>query len=209
MRQKRQRLQQMMAVTLGIMILGMCGCEKAEETELLTKAEVREEVDDGKEGSSTEGTDTEEEITEEIYVYVCGEVRNPGVYQLEKGNRVTHAIFAAGGMTDKAADSYLNQAELLEDGQKIYVPDQEEAESGALPASAGEAAPEASDGKININTADKTLLTQLNGIGESRAEAIISYRESKGAFQSIEEIKNVDGIKEGIFEKIKEQIKVE
>lgn len=211
MRQKRQIIQRMTAVAWCVLILGMCGCEQTEETELLAKAAVSEEkADDKSEVSLADETDTKDEITEEIYVYVCGEVRNPGVYKLEQGDRITHAIFAAGGMTDQAADSYLNQAELLEDGQKIYVPDQEEAQSGDLPANAGEMTSlEVSDGKININTADKTLLTQLNGIGESRAEAIISYRESKGAFQSIEEIKKVDGIKDGVFSKIKDQIKVE
>lgn len=64
------------------------------------------------------------------------------------------------------------------------------------------------DGKVNINTADVTQLQTLNGIGASRAQAIISYRESYGLFQSIEEIKNVDGIKDGVYSKIKDEISV-
>lgn len=220
MRQKRQFLQRQMLCFLCICVWMFTGCTEQAESVSLTKAEIREETDgdDTVEVSQNTDLDTKEEATgvdqiqttDDIYVYVCGEVKHPGVYPLEAGSRITHAIEAAGGMTSKAADSYLNQAEVLTDGQKIYVPNQKEAEQTALPetASTGGQA-ETNDGKININTADKSQLTQLNGIGDSRAEAIISYRESKGAFQSIEEIKNVDGIKDGIFSKIKEQIKVE
>lgn len=66
----------------------------------------------------------------------------------------------------------------------------------------------ADDGKVNINIADAAALQTLNGIGESRAQAIISYRESYGAFQSIEDIKQVDGIKDGVFNKIRDAISV-
>lgn len=188
------------------MILLLCGCKNEAADTALTEISV----------SDTEETEVEaeqtikQEETEEpkiIYVYVCGEVRNPGVYKLEQGERITHAILVAGGMTDRAADSYLNQAELLTDGQKIYVPDKEEAESLQAEGLAGTET--ASDGKININTADKSALTSLSGIGDARAEAIITYREANGGFKNIEEIKNIDGIKDGIFEKIKDQIKVE
>lgn len=71
-----------------------------------------------------------------------------------------------------------------------------------------ESAQSASDGKININTADSAQLQTLSGIGEVRAQAIISYRETYGAFQSIEEIKNVSGIKDAVFDKIKDDISV-
>lgn len=64
------------------------------------------------------------------------------------------------------------------------------------------------DGKVNINTADVAQLQTLSGIGETRARAIISYRESHGAFQRIEDIKNVQGIKDGVYDKIKDDITV-
>lgn len=205
MRQRRRTFFYMFVVLIYLSILVLSGCEGEEsaETELTEIAEVETEE------SSTEETQEEESSgePEEIYVYVCGQVRNPGVYKLESGERITHALMAAGGMTDAAASDYLNQAEVLEDGQKIYVPTQEEAEK--LVQSEISEGTESSDGKININTADKSQLMQLSGIGESRAEAIIAYREANSGFKNIEEIKNIEGIKEGIFNRIKEQIKVE
>lgn len=204
MRQRRQALQRtILIISISVCILLMEGCKKKEEASTLLTVDVSET-------SAAEENDTEEEEeipAEDIYVYVCGEVRNPGVYKLAAGSRINHAIFAAGGMTDLAADSYLNQAELLEDGQKIYVPDKEEVEEQTLAAVLEKA--EAADDRININTADKAQLTQLSGIGDSRAEAIITYRETVGAFENIEDIKKIDGIKDGIFEKIKDKIKVE
>lgn len=105
----------------------------------------------------------------------------------------------------------------MEDGQKIYVPSEEEAQAGeAVPGQAdgmpaGSAGPESgedSDGKININSATKDELMTLSGIGEKKAQAIISYRESHGGFQSAEELMEVEGIKTGTYEKIKDRIKI-
>ena len=113
-------------------------------------------------------------------------------------------VEAAGGMTDGAAWQ-INQAQELADGQQVYVPSKEEAsEAGTGPGLAGQA----SDGKVNINTATKEELMTLSGIGEARAEAILKYREEKGGFQSTEELKEIDGIKDGIFGKIEDQIKI-
>lgn len=159
----------------------------------------------------------EEGQPEQIYVYVCGQVANPGVYELPPGSRVFEAINAAGGLLDAAAGYMLNQAEKMEDGQKIYVPSEEEAQAGeAVPGQAdgmpaGSAGPESgedSDGKININSATKDELMTLSGIGEKKAQAIISYRESHGGFQSAEELMEVEGIKTGTYEKIKDRIKI-
>lgn len=204
MRQRRQTLQRtILIISISMLFFMMEGCKKNEEASTLLAVDVSE-TDTTEENAVEE---KEEAPVEDIYVYVCGEVRNPGVYKLTVGSRINHAIFAAGGMTDLAADTYLNQAEILEDGQKIYVPDKEEVEEQALAAALKQA--EETDDRININTADKAQLTQLSGIGDSRAEAIIVYRETVGPFESIEEIKKIDGIKDGIFEKIKEKIKVE
>ena len=136
-----------------------------------------------------------------IYVYVCGQVYCPGVFALPEGSRVIDAIECAGGMTGEAASTYLNQAELLEDGQKVYVPTQEETEA--------EKPTSISDGRININTARKEELMTLSGVGESKAEAIIRYREEQGRFEQIQDIMNIEGIKEGVFDKIKDKISVE
>lgn len=157
-----------------------------------------------------EEPEEKEEQPESICVYVCGQVAVPGVYELQEGERVNHALLAAGGMTESACKTYLNLAECLTDGQMIYVPSEEEAadlQSGIsqeLPGSV----PEEADGRVNLNTAEKAELMTLSGIGESRAEAILTYRKENGGFKDIEEIKKIEGIKEGIFNRIKDQITV-
>lgn len=147
-----------------------------------------------------------------IWVYVCGEVASPGVYELQEGDRIMHAIEAAGGLTEAAGQVYLNQAAHLTDGQRIYVPSREEEQTlkeEGSPSDMADAGMGKDTGIINLNTATKAELLSLSGIGESRAEAIIAYRETNGGFRKIEDLKKVDGIKEGIFQKIREQITVE
>lgn len=151
----------------------------------------------------------------EIYVDICGAVANPGVYSLKPGSRVFQAIEMAGGFLPGAAAEYINRARGLSDGEQVYIPTQEEAEAGELPApdshpeNADEAFASGMDGKINLNTANAEELMTLNGIGATRAQAILVYREEHGGFSSIEEIMNVQGIKEGTFEKIKDNIVIE
>ena len=148
--------------------------------------------------TSDSGEVQEEIVRTEIYVFVCGAVRNPGVYAMAAGDRVVEAINAAGGFLDDAAKEAWNQAELLRDEMKIYVPTMEEIKNQS----------EAGTSKININTASKEDLMELPGVGESKAEQIISYREKQGLFKCIEDIMSISGIKEGLFEKIKEYITV-
>ncbi len=135
-----------------------------------------------------------------IMVHVCGAVTEPGVVALDAGARVVDAIGLAGGMTPEADLDYVNLAAILQDGEKIYVPTEEEVllweeqqESSKL---------------ININAADAEVLCTLPGIGESKAQEIIMYREEHGDFQSIEEIMKVPGIKENLFQKIKNYVTV-
>lgn len=133
-----------------------------------------------------------------VYVYVCGHVRQPGVYSLPADSRICDALELAGGVTEDAKPEALNQAEYVEDGQTIYVPgpDEEMDESGE------------ENGLVDINKADKAMLMTLPGIGESKADMIIQYREEHGEFESIEDLMNIPGIKEGVFNKIKGGIKV-
>ena len=160
------------------------------------------------------------QIPQTIFVDVCGAVANPGVYELD----------AAGGYLPEAAQNYLNRARSLTDGQQIYVPTEEEIaenlealaskvpealQSGASEDTGREGNSEdslaegvGSNSGINLNTADAAQLCTLSGIGQSKAEAIIAYREEHGGFASIEEIMNVEGIKEGTFSKIKDKISV-
>ena len=162
-----------------------------------------------------------------IYVDVCGAVANPGVFQLAAGSRVFQAIEAAGGYLPEAALTCVNRAGVLTDGQQLYILTQEEMErqgldpaemakasDGQMNGSAGAGqntgmtAQVQQDNRININTADEAQLTTLTGIGATRAQAIIAYREENGPFAAIEDIMNVQGIKEGTFAKIKDEIVV-
>ena len=154
------------------------------------------------------GTDDEDEKVSsgEICVYVCGQVKHPGVYRLDADSRICDAIRLAGGLTGKAASVSVNQAEKMQDGQQIYIPTQEEYNAGGFSETMVSSSADSSDGKVHLNTATKDELKTLSGIGESRAESILAYRDSHGAFQSIEELMNVEGIKEGIYQKIKDQI---
>lgn len=162
-----------------------------------------------------------------IYVDVCGAVANPGVFQLAAGSRVFQAIEAAGGYLPEAALTCVNRAGVLTDVQQLYILTQEEMErqgldpaemsgasDGQMNGSAetgqntGMTAQVQQDNRININTADEAQLTTLTGIGATRAQAIIAYREENGPFAAIEDIMNVQGIKEGTFAKIKDEIVV-
>ena len=139
------------------------------------------------------------ETAEDCYVHVCGAV---GVYRLPAGSRVYEAVLLAGGLLDTACEDGINQAQEVADGQMIKVLTAEEAKEQEN-AQTGE--PE-TDGKINLNTADAAALMTLPGIGEAKAASILSYREEHGGFSSAEEIKNITGIKEGVYSKIKDRI---
>lgn len=144
---------------------------------------------------------------EKVYVYVCGAVNAPGVYELKSGARVFEAIQLAGGLTGEAAPEAVNQARTVSDGEQIRVPTAQEAEEQG--AGVGETVIEGSDNrKVNINTAGKEELMTLTGIGESKAQSILDYREENGKFGNIEELMQIQGIKEGVFNKIKDDITV-
>jgi len=155
--------------------------------------------------SGDEETEVRLQSESQIYVYVCGYVAAPGVYEFEPGLRVIDAIDAAGGFITGAADTYLNLADILADGSKIYVPSLEEVSQGLVEE---ELSPTQESALVNINTASLEQLKTLPGIGEAKAKDIINYRESQGQFSSIEDLKNVPGIKDGVFNKVKELISV-
>ena len=140
-----------------------------------------------------------------ICVFVCGCVVNPGVYELHENMRVYQAIEMAGGITEYANYNYLNMADYLIDGQKIYVPDMNENLSNQVSPQALESS---SSTLVNINSATKEQLMTLPGIGESRANDIIAYRTTNNKFETIEDIKKISGIKDAAFNKIKDLIVV-
>ena len=173
-----------------IFMLGCCGCQKKEQP-----IQELEEI-----GSEKSETSKKEETKEKksIYVYVCGAVMQAGVYELQQDSRVYEAIQKAGGFAENADISEINQAALLQDEEQIYVPAAGEVDHSLKDAG----------GKVNLNTATKEELMTLAGIGESKADSIIKYREEHGKFQSIEDIKQIEGIKDGVFQKIKDLITV-
>lgn len=146
-----------------------------------------------------------------IFVQVAGAVKSPGVYELSSTARVFEAIDAAGGLLDTADDYDINQAKALLDGEKIYVYTVEErqlaSQTGLLGVESVSSS-EAGASLVNINTATAEELKTLPGIGDSKANQIISYRDSNGSFSSIEDIKNVNGIGDSIFSQIQSLITV-
>ena len=173
-----------------------------------------------------------------IYVDIKGNVLNPGVYTLDNGSRVIDVVNLAGGFTEGANTRFINLSKVLKDGDVIVIYSDYEIEEAkkskiiyvetpcvceevkndaCIQGNVKEEEPNIPDnaiiptetnGKININTASSEELQTLSGIGESKANAIIEYRNANGPFNSIEEIVNVSGISENLFDKIKENITV-
>ena len=150
-----------------------------------------------------------------ITVHVIGEVVSPGVVSLKEGSRIIDAINSCGGKTENADITKINLAYILEDGIQIYVPrlDDDIDNVEYIREGAGEnvisenvVQDDKKSIKVNINTANLDKLQTLPGIGEAMAKRIIEYRTENGKFQSIDDIKNVSGIGDSKFEKIKEYI---
>ena len=191
-------------LSLGIMMIGSCatGCGK-EALYLEANAQVQ---NDGS-GELEETDESEKEVATQTdalscFVYICGAVRNPGVYEMPVGSRVYEVIKKAGGLKKDAALETFNQAEVVSDGQMIEISTYKEQEIAVAEQAA------ADNGLVNLNTATVAQLMTLSGIGEAKATAIVSYREEHGAFTTKEELKNVSGIGESTFASIKDQITV-
>lgn len=161
--------------------------------------------------------ETNEEITEEIYVHLCGAVKHPDVYQVDADTRLIDIIKLAGGLTDDAAGEYVNQAARVSDGEQIYIPSKDEVD-GTIPFtiannnnnnfSNNNDSTDLNVNKINLNTATRDELMTLTGIGESKADSIITYRQEHSGFKSIDEVKNINGIKDSVYNKICDKITV-
>ncbi len=141
----------------------------------------------------------------ECAVYICGAVKNPGVYRFSGDARVCDAVDAAGGFRKKADRAAINQARILQDGEQITIPRKGKDSGSKKKKTVGG---DSGSGLININQADLAELMTLTGIGEAKAQLIIDYRTENGSFASIEDIMKISGIKEGIYNRIKDQITV-
>lgn len=200
----KQQLLMILCLSVLYSVTG-CGHNRDSATQSLTLLEEEGSLDNN-DFSDTKDEHTDTQTEDSIYVYVCGAVNQEGVYELREDSRVYEAIACAKGLREDAMSQAVNQAERLTDGQQIYIPTKEEFDAGITSAPIASDTSGISDGKVHLNTASKEELQTLSGIGEAKAESIISYREAHGEFQSIEELMNVEGIKEGTFQKIKEQI---
>ena len=214
--------------------LFLCGCTHNREESVNTQQDIAQEyfgtesVSDGAEskgadidhsgsssaygsdGGTHESSDQSQKEAGDIFIYVCGAVKEPGVYVLPEGSRVYEAIQMAGGMTPEANEAFVTQARVLVDGEQITVFTKEETE-GLDPKAFDYDVPAmdpVAQGKININKATAEELTSLSGIGEAKALAIIEYRETNGAFRETADIMKVSGIGEALYNKIKDDIDV-
>lgn len=191
-------------------VIGSRSNEPAQKNELMTASPLQHVEEEKPMEREEEGK------LKTIYVDVKGAVKKPGVYQLEPSSRVFDAVEKAGGLDQKADEKRINFAKKLEDGMVVYIPSVGEkmettaaffentAEGQNLSTPSNE-----SKQLININTAAKEELQNLTGIGPSKAEAIIAYREENGPFQKPEDLLEVSGIGEKTFEKIKNEITVD
>lgn len=191
----QKRMKRLLAV--GVMVMLFCsGCSTTAG------------VSNSEEALVFSGTDrqweqmTPREEVEYIKVFVCGAVVTSCVAELPMGSRVEDALEAAGGFTQEASREYLNLARHLTDGEKLYFPTRQEAEALLWQEEL------ARSGLVDINRANISQLCTLPGIGESRAEDIIAYREEQGPFSSVEELQKVGCITESIYDKLADKITV-
>ncbi len=198
-------MRRLIGVAFGIITIILTGCAYSipvrKENPTDSTAVVRGEREE------RQIEDTEES---EIYIHVCGCVKKPGLYRLHSGARTQEAVDAAGGFSEKANQTAWNLAEVLQDGMQVYIPSKDEAKEALNeePSSKKDLSASQKESTVNINTASKEELMTLPGIGESKAAAIIACREEKGSFTSIEGIKDVAGIGDGIFNRLKDLITV-
>ncbi|MED4689219.1 helix-hairpin-helix domain-containing protein [Peribacillus frigoritolerans] len=148
-----------------------------------------------------------------IKVDVKGAVKSPGIFTAQAGDRVIDLISSAGSFTEKADTDKVNFAQIIEDQMVIYVPEIGEEDKGNLEniqvGTSGDAVTKGtSGGLVNLNTATQEDLQTLTGIGPSKADAILEYRETVGKFKEVDELKQVTGIGDKTFERLRDSISV-
>ncbi|MBE5895246.1 MAG: ComEA family DNA-binding protein [Lachnospiraceae bacterium] len=185
----------LLAVAL-LCILSFTACGKDRGAVLLeTDADNAESV------SVISSNETEEEHGI-CFVHISGAVKNPGVYELPEGGRLYELVEAAGGFTEDAAQDYCNLAQTVSDGCQYRIPTIEEVSGGSGSEVFLADSHYTAEGLLDINLAGREELMLLPGIGETRADAILAYRDSVGRLESTEELMNVSGIKQGLYEQI-------
>ncbi|MFJ7950006.1 helix-hairpin-helix domain-containing protein [Lysinibacillus sp. NPDC096418] len=208
-----QKYGKSMLLPGGLVIIGLCYFYFSSIDSSSPQEELIETI------QPTEQTETIEPVVEavlqQVLVDVKGAILHPGVYSLSEEQRIIDAVQLAGGYTTEADTQLINHAQKVQDEMVIYIPKKGEQlnevttdfvtmpTTGPSMGSSG-----AKDGKVNLNKADESVLTTLSGIGPSKAQSIISYREENGGFQTIEDLKKVTGIGDKTYEKLKDSITV-
>ncbi|MBD5531748.1 MAG: hypothetical protein HDQ98_06030 [Lachnospiraceae bacterium] len=222
-------------VLLSAWVLPGCGrqdgifyetAQNAEKGDVISPGDAAELEKDGGSGALADGkadtasesgvdAGTDDTAKTSCYVHICGAVRYPGVYEVPEGSRLYEVIVLAGGLCADACDHLVNQAQTVTDGMQVYIPTVQEAQDGFSGENAsfgteGQTGGEAEnrDTRIDLNRATKEQLMTLPGVGEAKAQAIIAYRETHGRFETIEELMEVSGIKQSVYDRLKEMIKV-
>lgn len=170
-----------------------------------------------------ETTEVTTTVKNKQYIDIKGNVKNPGVYEFNENDRVIDAINLAGGLKKNANTSNINLSQKLKSEMVIYIYSNDDIKKNEGNMSCDTKCKtevievnncietnenKNNDEKININTASLEDLLKISGIGESKAKNIIEYRETNGQFKNIEEIKNINGIGDSLFNKIKDNITI-
>ena len=217
------------ALLLFLFAASLCGCTKRDDWTLTAEAAagIPAETEEEEEEESTAAvTEAPLPAGKLISVHVCGAVKSAGVYRVPEDARIIDAVNAAGGLTGEACTEAVNLAAFLVDGCRVRIPSVAEADMQHPEAASTPVMTVGTDGrpvdglvvladgtadagnKVNINTATAEELCTLNGVGPKRAQDIIRYREEHGAFADIQEIMQVPGIKQSLFAKLKDHIRV-
>ena len=203
---------------LAILLSGIIFVLYRNNLEEKEEMEIFKEEDDEEVENSDKSDDLKEPDLSEVTVDIKGMVVNPGVYKVSQGSRVNDVINLAGGLLEGADTSLINLAKIVKDEMAIIIYSKEEVLEKYKEEICVCECPEinndaciddsSSNGLVNINTASLEMLMEIPGIGEAKAKEIITYREKNGLFKNISDIKNVEGIGEALFEKIKDYITV-
>ena len=210
-----------LTVVIGFILFNQYGTGDSQAQEGKSIAwDIEEDVDKPSQSPSSAKNSPEQSVESKdsynLKVDIKGAIKQPGVYEFTKGERVTDAILKAGGLTKNAENKEVNMAQLLKDEMVIYIPRtgektapiQTQASNSSIPPGSGDNMNPAQK-TININAATVEELQTLPGIGPSKAAAILQKREELGMFKAVEDLKQVTGIGEKTFEKLKDAISIQ
>lgn len=207
----------LIAILVSTFIIYMLNTKEREEIEL-NNLFLEEKSDEEKIEKEQKDNNIVKDEKEKIAIHIIGEIKKEGIIYLPKGSRIVDAIEKAGGSTKEADLTQINLAYILEDGQKIYIPNKKEKINEYIIKSNGNTFIQEGDksqsilskenDKVNINTATLNELDSLPGIGPSTAQKIIDYREKNGEFKKIEDLQNVKGIGNAKYEEVKDKITI-